>query len=194
MATIKRKGDLILTKTDEGGLRVSCSCCATPFGLLASATSAGGGLGCAMGPVIQTYFINPPYRFEAGVSYKLRIEFDSGDPYFHINSFYQANFTLDPDATLTWTTTFAGMLLGNPWTITNGGKTIRFTLETSGDGLGTGIGDCGGNNTNVQRGTAETIITNALSAITMGFNFTGIGELEDAGFENISFFLDPVVP
>jgi hypothetical protein len=195
MATIKTKGPtLILTKLDGSIVKVSCSCCPTSYGLLASATSAGGDLGCAMGPVIQTYYINPPYRFEAGISYKLLIDFDSGDEAYHINSFYQANFTLDPDATLTWTTTFAGMNNGNPWTISNGGKTIRFTLETSGDGMGTGVGDCGGSNNNTQRGTAETIIVNALSSITMGFSFTGNGELESTGYENISFFLEPVVP
>jgi hypothetical protein len=163
--------------------KVSCGCCATPFGLLASATSAGGGQECDMGPSVQTFFIEPPYRLARNKQYKLRIVFSSGDSSYHVGSFYEAKYTLVPDLTIDWTTTFSGTF-GDPWTISNGGKTIRFTLDDS--------EDCGGSNNQVQEGTAEAIIFNSTSSITMGFSFTGIAELEDSGFENISFFLEDV--
>jgi hypothetical protein len=164
--------------------KVSCECCATPFGLLASATSEDLDLGCEMGPAIQTYFINPPYTLVKNKQYKLRINFTSGDGLFHVNSFYQANYTLSPDMNITWTTTYGGTS-GNPWSITNGGKTIRYSLEDS--------QNCGGSNPNTQTGTAEAIIINTESKITMGFSFTGIAELQDSGFENIQFYLEDVV-
>jgi hypothetical protein len=179
MATIKLQDGKVITK--EG--KVSCTCCATPFGLLASATSDGQGLGCAMGPAVQEYFINPPYSLLRNKQYKLRITFSSGDGLFHVGSFYQANYTLSPDLTITWSTTFSGTS-GNPWSISNGGKTIRFSLEDS--------ENCGGSNPNTQSGTAEAIIISPASNITMGFSFTGIAELEDSGFENIQFYLEDV--
>jgi hypothetical protein len=179
MATIKLQGGNVILK--DG--RASCTCCATPFGLLASATSAGGGLGCEMGPAVQTYFINPPYNLIKNKQYKLRINFSSGDGLYHVGSYYQANYTLDPDMSIVWTTTYGGTT-GNPWTISNGGKTIRYSLEDS--------ENCGGSNPNTQTGTAEAIIINTTSKITMGFNFTGIAELESVGFENIQFYLEDV--
>jgi hypothetical protein len=179
MATIKLQNGNIVTKDGSA----SCSCCATPFGLLASATSDGQGLGCDMGPAIQTYFINPPYSLLRNKQYKLRITFSSGDGLYHVGSFYQANYTLSPNLNITWSTTFSGTS-GNPWTISNGGKTIRFSLENS--------ENCGGSNPNTQSGTAEAIIISATSNITMGFSFTGIAELQDSGFENIQFYLEDV--
>lgn len=179
MATIKLQNGKVITKNGK----VSCECCVTPFGLLASATSAGGGLGCAMGPAVQTYFINPPYNLLKDKKYKLRINFSSGDSLYHVGSYYQANYTLNPDMSITWSTTYAGTS-GNPWTITNDGKTIRYSLENS--------ENCGGSNTNTQTGTAEAIIENKTQKIIMGFNFTGIAELQDSGFENIQFYLEDV--
>ena len=179
MATIALQEGKVITK--EG--KVSCTCCATPFGLLASATSDGQGLGCAMGPAVQEYFINPPYSLFRNKQYKLRIIFSSGDGLFHVGSFYQANYTLSPDLTITWSTIFSGTS-GNPWSISNGGKTIRFSLEDS--------ANCGGSNPNTQSGTAEAIIISPTSSITMGFSFTGIAELQDSGFENIQFYLEDV--
>jgi hypothetical protein len=179
MATIKLQNGKVILKSGKA----SCTCCETPFGLLASATSAGGGLGCDMGPAVQTYFINPPYRLIRSKQYKLRINFSSGDSLYHVGSYYQANYTLDPDMSITWTTTYGGTS-GNPWTISNGGKTIRYSLEDS--------ENCGGSNSNTQTGTAEAIIINTESSITMGFNFTGIAELEAVGFENIQFYLEDV--
>lgn len=163
--------------------KASCTCCATPFGLLASATSQDLDQGCAMGPAVQTYFINPPYSLIRNKQYKLRIQFSSGDGLFHVGSFYQANYTLNPDMNITWTTTYGGTS-GDPWTISNGGKTIRYSLEDS--------ENCGGSNPNTQTGTAEAIIINTTSSITMGFSFTGIAELQDSGFENIQFYLEDV--
>jgi len=179
MATIKLQNGKVILKNGKP----SCECCGTPFGLLASATSAGGSQGCAMGPAVQTYFINPPYSLSKNKQYKLRINFNSGDSLYHVNSFYQANYTLNPDINITWTTTYGGTS-GNPWTISNGGKTIRYSLENS--------QNCGGSNSNTQTGTAEAIIINTTSKITMGFSFTGIAELESVGFENIQFYLEDV--
>lgn len=179
MATIALQDGKVILKDGK----VSCSCCVTPFGLLASATSAGGGLGCAMGAAVQTFFINPPYTLVKNKQYKLRIEFNSGDSLYHVGSYYQADYTLSPDASITWTTTYGGTS-GDPWSISNNGKTIRYSLEDS--------ANCGGPNEDPQSGTAEAIIINTTSNITMGFSFTGIAELQDSGFENIQFYLEDV--
>jgi hypothetical protein len=63
--------------------------------LVASATSAGGDLGCEMGPPIQTFHVEPPYLLEPG-DHDFRIEFTTGDGLYHVGSFYQANFTCTP--------------------------------------------------------------------------------------------------
>jgi hypothetical protein len=174
--TIKTQNGKVITKDGK----VSCECCDVPFVLLASATSDGQNLLCETGPVIQTYFIEPPYTLIRNKQYKLRIIFSSGDEAQHVGSFYQANYTFVPDLTINWTTIFDGTF-NNPWTISNNGKTIRFSLDDS--------KDCGGLNDKVQSGTAEAIIINSTSSITMGFDFTGMAELQDGGFENIAFFL-----
>jgi len=179
MATIKLQSGKVILKDGKA----SCTCCATPFGLLASATSAGGGSGCEMGPADQTYFINPPYKLIRNKQYKLKINFTSGDELFHVGSYYQADYTLDPNMSITWTTTYDGTS-GNPWTISNGGKTIRYSLEDS--------YDCGGSNKDIQTGTAEAIIINTESSVTMGFSFTGIAELISKGYEYIQFYLEEV--
>ena len=179
MATIALKDGKVILKDGKA----SCACCGTPFGLLASATSAGGQLGCEMGAPVQTFFINPPYSLFKNKQYKLKIVFSSGDPLYHVGSYYQANYTLSPNINITWTTTYSGTS-GNPWTISNGGKTIKYSLEDS--------QNCGGSNSNVQTGTAEAIVINTTSNITMGFSFTGIAELQDSGFENIQFYLEDV--
>lgn len=179
MATIALQNGNVILKNGSA----SCDCCTTPFGLLASATSAGGNQGCAMGPAVQTYFINPPYNLVKNKQYKLRINFNSGDGLYHVGSYYQANYTLTPDMSITWTTTYSGTS-GDPWTISNNGKTIRYSLEDS--------QNCGGSNPNTQTGTAVAIIINTTSNITMGFSFTGIAELQDSGFENIQFYLEDV--
>lgn len=179
MATVKLQDGKVVLKDGK----VSCECCATPFGLLASATSQDLNLGCDMGPAVQTYFINPPYSLLKNKQYRLRINFTSGDALYHVNSFYQANYTFDPDMNVSWTTTYGGTF-GDPWTISNGGKTIKYSLDDS--------ANCGGSNPNIQTGTATAIIVNPTSKITIGFSFTGIAELQDAGFENIQFYLEDV--
>jgi hypothetical protein len=174
----------IKIKTDDGLRAVSCGCCdTTPFGLLASATSDGQGLGCAMGPVIQNIIIPPPYRLQRAKTYRFRIEFNSGDGLYHVGSFYTANFSLNPSIPLNWDTSYAGTS-GNPWRIGANGHSITFNLEDS--------GNCGGSNDFTQRGTAIATIMSQSSPITLGFRFQGIAELQDSGFENISFYLDPV--
>ena len=171
----------IKTDGEGGGLRaVNCACCVTPFGLLATATSAGGGQECAMGPAVQNFLIQPPYQLRAGVAYKLRIVFSSGDPLYHVGSYYQANYTSSSTFELNWQTTHEGTS-GNPWSISNSGKTIRFTLEDS--------GNCGGSNNKTQSGTAEALFTPTAN-LSLGFSFDGIAELQDTGFENIEFYLE----
>jgi hypothetical protein len=150
---------------------------------LASATSAGGGLGCAMGPVIKEYYVQPPYKLLKNISYKLKIEFNSGDGLYHVNSYYQANFSPDISTSISWTTTHNGTL-GDPWVITNNGNNIRFNLDNS--------ENCGGSNPNTQSGTAECTVLNTTSDIMLGFNFEGIAELQETGYENISFYLSGV--
>jgi len=100
-----------------------------------------------------------------------------------INNTNLGSILAQPDASITWTTTYGGTS-GNPWSISNGGKTIRYSLEDS--------RNCGGSNPNAQTGTAEAVIINTTSNITMGFSFTGIAELEAVGFENIQFYLEDV--
>jgi hypothetical protein len=160
--------------------KVSCECCPTPFGLLATATSAGGRQGCEMGPAVQNFIIQPPYRLRAGIAYKLRIVFSSGDGLYHVGSYYQANFTSSSTLELNWQTTHGGTS-GNPWSISNSGKTIRFTLEDS--------ENCGGSNENTQSGTAEASFTPTAN-LSLGFSFDGIAELQDSGYENIEFYLE----
>jgi hypothetical protein len=164
--------------TNDG--KVSCECC-TFFGLLASATSAGGNLECQMGEAVQTYYIPPPYKLKAGISYKLTIIFNSGDHLYHLGSYYQANYSPLSSFQLVWQTTYSGTT-GNPWSISNNGKTIRFSLEDS--------ENCGGSNKKIQAGTAEAILT-PTNSLALDFSFNGIAELESAGYENISFYLEP---
>lgn len=180
-------------------------------------------------------------------SYLFRIDFSTGDALYHVNSFYQINLTFAPtNLDLTWETTYSGTT-GNPWVITNNGRSLRFNVENS--------ENCGGLNANVQSGQATTTIEVEDSAdtiklqkgkvivkdgklsclccpvpfgllargtsdgqglgcamgpivsqflveppyqlstnLTMTLSFNGVGELEATGYENISFYLDPVIP
>jgi hypothetical protein len=170
----------IKIKTDGGLRAVGCACCQTPFGLLAYATSAGGDQECAMGPAVQNFLIQPPYQLRAGVTYKFLIVFNSGDALFHVGSYYQANYSSPSTFQLNWQTTHRGTS-GNPWSISNSGKTIRFTLEDS--------SNCGGSNSSTQLGTAEALFTPSAN-LSLGFSFDGIAELQDTGFENIEFYLE----
>jgi len=172
-------GQLLLA----GGL-VSCQCCPpVPTELdilLATATSAGGGLGCAMGPVVKTFETPPPYALAPG-SYRLLVDFTTGDNLFHVGSYYQLEIDFTPAAiSIDWEFTFAGVS-ANPWTVSDGGRTVRFSVEDS--------ANCpGGTNANIQSGTAVATIVVA-EATSMDFDFDGIAELQDTGYENISFYL-----
>lgn len=67
--------------------------------LVASATSPGGNTSaedtCEMGPSIVDYHVPPPYLLEADTLNYLEIEFNTGDSLYHVNSYYQANFTCE---------------------------------------------------------------------------------------------------
>ena len=180
MATIKLQNGKIITKDGK----VSCVCCSTPFGLLARATSQDLNLGCDMGPVIKEYIIPPPYLLNKNTNYQFRVEFDSGDGLYHVGSFYQIDLSFSPDEIdINWSTSYGGILGGDPWSITNNGRSIRYSLEDS--------ENCGGSNPNTQTGTAIATIQIGDVNSFMGLDFEGIAELQDTGFENISFYLDP---
>lgn len=180
MATVKLQNGKVILKNGK----VSCVCCSTPFGLLARATSQDLNLGCEMGPVIKEFIIPPPYALTKNASYQFRVEFNSADGLFHVDSYYQVDLSFFPDEIdIDWSTTYAGILGGNPWSITNNGRSIRYSLENS--------QNCGGSNPNTQTGTAIAQITIGNQNSNMNLDFEGIAELQDTGFENISFFLDP---
>jgi hypothetical protein len=86
---------------------------------------------------------------------------------------------------INWATTYFGTLDGNPWAITTGGNSVRFNVEDS--------ANCGGLNGQTQGGTATATIQTGDQAVLFSLAFSGIGELQDTGFENISFFLDGVL-
>jgi len=67
--------------------------------LLVSATSPGGGKGCAPGePVIQTLVTPPPLLLSPSSSYTFRLEFTTQDSLYHTDCFYECsiNFTRIP--------------------------------------------------------------------------------------------------
>jgi hypothetical protein len=137
-----------------------------------------------MGPVIKEYIIPPPYLLNKNTNYQFRVEFDSGDGLYHVGSFYQIDLSFSPDEIdINWSTSYGGILGGDPWSITNNGRSIRYSLENS--------ENCGGSNPNIQTGTAIATIQIGDVNSTMGLDFEGIAELHYTGFENISFYLDP---
>jgi len=83
---------------------------------------------------------------------------------------------------LEWVTTYSGQNNGNPWTVSNNGSRLRIDLEDS--------ENCGGSNENVQSGTATATIAVVGADVSLGFSFSGIAEMQDTGYENISFYLD----
>ena len=85
-----------------------------------------------------------------------------------------------PVVTVGWTTTQSGV--GSPygWNVSNNGKTIRFDIQNS--------ANCGGPNNNTQSGQAlANFSTNANYNVYA--NLSGIGELQDAGYENMTLNL-----
>lgn len=154
-------------------------CCSVTDPLIAQGWSAGGNLGCQMGPPIKTYYRNPPYILKKNRSYKLRIEVTSGDENYHQGAFYVVNYSFTPNLNLTWSLSQSGS--SNPWSTDNDGRTISFTFEDS--------ANCGGFNDNVQSGTAEAIIQPTENT-SMILSFTGLAELEAVEFERIDFYLE----
>jgi hypothetical protein len=62
---------------------------------LARANAPGGGLGCAAGPVVQTYLVIPPYLLIANTVYTFKIDFTTNDNLYHVGAYYEVllNFT-----------------------------------------------------------------------------------------------------
>jgi len=89
-----------------------------------------------------------------------------------------------PVTGLSWVTTVNNPCNSTPWTITNNNSKIRYDIENS--------SNCGGTCADTQSGTATATITVGGSAVDMGLDFEGIGELESPNFEKIEFELDSV--
>lgn len=87
-----------------------------------------------------------------------------------------------PITGLTWTTTVNNPCNATPWTISNNNTRIRYDVEDS--------ANCGGSCAAIQSGTATATITVGASDVDMDLDFEGVGELQAANFENISFELD----
>lgn len=86
---------------------------------------------------------------------------------------------------ISWATTFAGTLNGNPWSITTSGRDVSFYME---DSL-----NCGGSNSNTQYGTAVATVSVGVYPIYMTYSFTGNVEQQDTNYENMSFFLNDIL-
>jgi hypothetical protein len=87
---------------------------------------------------------------------------------------------------ISWdTSVYSGQNNGNPWTVSNSGSRLRVDLEDS--------EICGGPNNNTQTGTATATIAVVGADVALGFSFSGISEMQDTGYENISFYLDAVL-
>jgi hypothetical protein len=86
--------------------------------------------------------------------------------------------------TISWTTTASGLIPGQPggWQTTNGGTVIRFDVQDS--------QNCGGNNSNVQFGTATATINTGTNNFLFTPVLTGIGELIAAGYEDMDLILN----
>lgn len=54
------------------------------------ATSPGGKLGCASGaPVVQSVYVPPPIWLKPNTQYTFRCQFNTADPLYHINCYYE---------------------------------------------------------------------------------------------------------
>jgi hypothetical protein len=60
---------------------------------VAKGHAAGGGLGCVMGPIVETVLVTGPYLLLAGSVHTLLINFSTNDPLYHVNSYYQVNLS-----------------------------------------------------------------------------------------------------
>jgi len=103
----------------------------------------------------------------------------SGTGYGNTVSFQTAAL---PVTGLTWTTTKVNPCSSAPWVISAGNQTIRYNVVDS--------QNCGGTCNSTQSGTATATITVGNSATNLNLNFEGLGELQDANFEKITFKLN----
>lgn len=60
---------------------------------VARAQAAGGGLQCAMGPVVKTFVTPPPYRLNANTSYTFFINFTTNDALYHNGAYYEVDLS-----------------------------------------------------------------------------------------------------
>jgi hypothetical protein len=60
---------------------------------IADAHAAGGSLGCAMGPVVQTFIQAPPYLLLANSVHTLLIDFTTADALYHLGSYYEVDLS-----------------------------------------------------------------------------------------------------
>ena len=156
--------------------------CENPSSLIAIGGSVGKNLGCFCGPPSKTFYKNFPYLISQ--TFRIKIYFTTRDALFHKNAYYEANFGFSENIALDWQVSYSGTQNGNPWLITNNGKTIKFIIEDS--------YNCGGTNNLVQSGTAECIVS-LNNAVTMTFDFDGIVEHQANGYEEIKFYLDEFI-
>jgi hypothetical protein len=87
-----------------------------------------------------------------------------------------------PVTGLTWTTTKVNPCSSAPWVISAGNQTIRYNVVDS--------VNCGGTCSATQSGTATATITVGNSATNLNLDFEGLGELQDADYEKITFKLN----
>lgn len=89
---------------------------------------------------------------------------------------------LNDPVDITWSTSTDGVQNPSPcgqpggWSITNQGRTIRFTVQD--DEL-----QCGGCNPDIQSGIATATLVTGSQAYNFTYNLTGYGEGQDTGFE-----------
>jgi hypothetical protein len=60
---------------------------------VANAHAAGGSLGCAMGPVVETFVVPSPYFMAAGTTHTLFIDFTTNDGLYHAGAYYEINLS-----------------------------------------------------------------------------------------------------
>jgi len=71
---------------------------------------------------------------------------------------------------------------GGGWSVTNGGRTIQFTVENS--------ANCGGPNGSQQFGTATATILGGTSGYRFIPSMVGFGEQHDTGFDQMSLYFN----
>jgi hypothetical protein len=94
---------------------------------VADAHAAGGGLGCAVGPVVKTYSVSPPYYLPAYSNHTLFLNFTTNDPYYHLNSYYEINLSLSTTPSFTGSTT-------SPYVLSGDACSAATSITTIGDG------------------------------------------------------------